>query len=242
MRELSQNTLVKTIPSQSLLSLNMRNVNQLFPGFAIGDFAVLYGSQSVLSLSSLLCVRTQLPTQLGGLRSNVIFIDGGNTFRLYQIVRLARLYQLDPKQTLQRIYISRAFTAYQMTALILEKLEEITKQYDAKLAIISDIAGFFLDKDVPDSEARLVYNHVTAHLHNFAKEKQIILIATYPPHRETRRNIFLHALTCGRANSVISLRQTKYARELVLEKHPYYMLGVAEFPSENLTLTEFIEA
>lgn len=241
MRELSQNTIVKTIPSQSLLSLNIRNVNKLFPGFAIGDFAVLYGSQSVLSLSSLLCVRVQLPTQLGGLRSNVIFIDGGNTFRLYQVAHLARLYQLDPKQTLECIYISRAFTAYQITVLILEKLEETIKQYDAKLAILSDIAGLFLDKNVPDSEARRVYSQVTAYLSNFAKENQIILIATYPPHRETRRNSFLHALTCGRANSVISLRQTKYDREFVLEKHSRYMLGVAEFPSENLTLTEFIE-
>ena len=239
---MSQNTVVKTIPSQSLLSLNMRNVNQLFPGFAIGDFAVLYGSQSVLSLSSLLCVRAQLPNQLGGLGSNVIFIDGGNTFRLYQVARLARLHHLDPKQTLERIYISRAFTAYQMTALILEKLKETIKQYDAKLAIISDIAGFFLDKDVPDSEARRVYSQVTAYLSNFAKENQIILIATYPPHRENRRNNFLHALTCGRANAVISLRQTRYERELVLEKHPRYMSGVAEFPSENLKLIDFIEA
>jgi len=239
---MSQNTIAKTTPSQSLLSLNMRNVNQLFPGFAIGDCAVLYGSQSVLSLASLLCVRAQLPTQLGGLGSNVIFIDGGNTFRLYQVARLARLHQLDSKQTLERIYISRAFTAYQMTALILEKLEETIKRYDAKLAIISDIAGFFLDKDVPEDEARRVYSQVTAYLSNFAKENQMVLIATYPPHQETRRNNFLHALTCGRANTVISLRQTRYERELLLEKHPRYMLGVVEFPSENLILTDFIEA
>jgi hypothetical protein len=239
---LYQNAIVKTISSQPLLSLNMRNVNELFPGFAIGDFAVLHGSSSVLSLSSLLCVKAQLPIQLGGLESNVVFVDGGNTFQLYHIARLARLHGLDPKQTLERIYISRAFTAYQITALVLEKLGETIKRYDAKLAIISDIAGFFLDKAVPETEARRVYSQVTAYLHNFAKENHIILIATYPPHRENRRNNFLHALTCGRANSVISLRQTKHDRELVLEKHPRYMLGVAEFPSENLTLTDFIEA
>jgi hypothetical protein len=240
--ELSQNTLAKTIPSQSLLSLNMRNVNELFPGFAIGDFAVLYGSQSVLSLSSLLCVRAQLPTQLGGLGSNVIFIDGGNTFRLYQVARLAKLYQLDPKQALERIYISRAFTAYQMTTLILEKLKGTVKRYNAKLVIISDIAAFFLDKDVPEEETRKVFSQVTVYLSAFAKENQLVLIATYPPHQETRRNNYLHALTCARANIVISLRQTKYERELVLEKHPRYVLGVAEFSSENLTLTDFMEA
>jgi hypothetical protein len=239
---LFQNTVLKTVESQPLLSLNMRNVNQLFSGFTIGDFAVLYGSNTVQSLVSLLCVRAQLPPQLGGLGSNVVFIDGGNTFRLYQIARLARLHQLDPKQTLERIYLSRAFTAYQMTALILEKLKETVKRYKAKLAIISDIAGFFLDKDIPEYEARRVYSQVTAYLRNFAKENQIILIATYPPHQETNRNNFLQTVTCGKTNVVISLNQTQYEREFILEKHPRYMLGVAELPSEALTLEHFIKA
>jgi len=208
----------------------------------MGDFAVIYGSASILSLTSLLCVRAQLPPQLGGLGSNVVFVDGGNTFRLYQVARLAKLHQFDPKQALERIYISRAFTAYQMTALILEKLEETINHYDAKFAVISDVSGFFLDKDVSEDEARRVYSQVTAYLSNFAKENQIILIATYPPHQETKRNNFLHALTCGRANIVISLRREKYERKIILEKHPRYKSGVAKLTSENLTLTDFIEA
>jgi len=220
----------------------MRNVNELFPGFATGDFAVLYGSTSVLSLSSLLCVRAQVPPQLGGLGSDVVFVDGGNTFRLYQVARLAQFHQLNPKKVLERIYISRAFTAYQMTVLILEKLKEVVKRYDAKLVIISDITGFFLDRDIPEEETRRIFSQVTAYLSTFAKENQVVLVTTYPPHQDTRRNNFLKTLTCGRANVVISLRQTKYDREFVLEKHPRYVLGSAEFPSENLTLTEFMEA
>jgi hypothetical protein len=239
---LYQNTVVKTISSQPLLSLNMRNVNDLFPGLAVGDFAVLHGSESVLSLASLLCVRAQLPVQLGGLGSNVVFVDGGNTFQLYHVARLARLHRLDPKQALERIYISRAFTAYQMTALVLEKLRETVKRYDAKLAVISDISGFFLDKDVAEIEARRVYSQVTAYLQNFARENHVILVATYPPHQESRRNSFLHAVTCGRAGTVISLRQTRYEREFILEKHPRYVLGSAELPSETLTLESFLGA
>ena len=235
-----QNTIFKTVESQPVLSLNMRNVNQLFPGLAIGDFAVLYGSNSVQSLASLLCVRAQLPPQLGGLGSNVVFLDGGNTFKPNQVARLARLHQLDPQQALEHIYLSRAFTAYQMTALILEKLKETVKRYDAKLVIISDIAGFFLDKDVPEYEAHRVYSQVIAYLRNFAKENQIALIATYPPHQQTKRNSFLQTVTCGKANVVISLNQTRYEREFVLEKHPRYMSGVAELPSETLTLEHFI--
>ena len=237
---LHQNTVLKTVESQPVLSLNMRNVNQLFPGLAIGDFAVLYGSNSVQSLASLLCVRAQLPPQFGGLGSNVVFLDGGNTFKPNQVARLARLHQLDPQQALDHIYLSRAFTAYQMTALILEKLKETVKRYDAKLVIISDIGGFFLDKAIPEYEAHRVYSQVIAYLQNFAKENQIALIATYPPHQQTKRNSFLQTVTCGKANVVISLNQTRYEREFVLEKHPRYMSGVAELPSETLTLEHFI--
>lgn len=241
-KRLPQNTIVKTLPSQPLLSPNMRNINQLFPGFTAGDFALLYGSHAVSSLASLLCIRAQLPPQLGGLGSNVVFIDGANTFRLYQITRLARLHQLDPKQVLDRIYISRAFTAYQMAALILQKLEDAVKTCNAKLVIISDIAAMFLDKDVQKEEAKSIYSQVTTRLSNFAREQQAITVATYPPHEDSRRNMYLQALTLGRANVVMALKQTKYEREVILEKHPTLMLGSAELPTEILPLTAFMEA
>ncbi len=232
--------LVKTATPQTLFSLNMRNITELFPGFAPGDFAVVYGSPSVVSLASLLCVKAQLPTQLGGLSSNVVFIDGGNTFRLYQVARLAQIHQLEPKQALDRIYISRAFTVYQMTSLIMEHLKEAVERFKAKLVIVSDIAGLFSDKDIPDEEARRVFSQVTAHLQNFTHENQLILLATYLPRPSSSRNLYFHTLTCGRANVVIALRQTKYEREFALEKHPRFMLGSAEFPSDNLTLTDFM--
>jgi Rad51 len=239
---LSKTTLFKTAPSSTLLSLNMRNINHLFPGFTTGDFAVLYGSEAVLFLSSLLCVRAQLPPQLGGLGSNIVFIDGGNTFRLYQITRLAQLHQLDPKKVLDRIYISRAFTAYQMTSLIMQKLEDAVKSYNAKLVIVSDIAAMFLDKDVQDEEARRIFSQVTTRLSNFAREQDVIVVATYPPQRDSRRNLYLQTLTCGRANVVLALRQTKYDREIVLEKHSTLTLGSAALSSEILPLTAFMEA
>jgi hypothetical protein len=239
--KMSQNLIIKNPTKQALFSLNMQNVNDLFPGFAPGDFAVIHGSPTVTSLSSLLCVRAQLPTLLGGLSSSVVFIDGGNNFRLYQISRLSQIHHLDPNQTLDNIYLARAFTAYQMTALIMERLKDAVEKYNAKLVIISDIAGLFLDKDIQDEEARRVYSQVVAYLQNFARQHQIILIATYPSRQNNSRNAYLQNVTFGRANVILALRQTMYDREFILEKHPRFMLGTAEFPSENLTLTDFMQ-
>ncbi len=237
-----QNLFVKPTMAQPLFSLNMPGVDELFPGFAPGDFAVLYGSPSVISLTSLLCIRAQLPPQLGGLGSNVVFIDGGNTFRLYKITRLAKLHQINPRQTLERIFISRAFTAYQLTSLILDKLEETVQTYNSKLVVISDIAGFFLDNDIPNEEAQRVYSQIISYLSSFAKKHQITIIVTCLPYSDKKRNRSLQEITCSKANTVLSLNQTAYTREVNLEKHPFFVLGTAELPSENRTLTDFMGA
>jgi hypothetical protein len=236
---LNQNVHVEPTLSQPVFPLNLRGVKEVFPGFSLGDFAVLQGS--VLSLASLLCVKAQLPTQLGGLQSSVIFIDGGNTFRLYQIAQFAQIHSLNPKQVLDNIFISRAFTAYQLTSLITHKLREIIKKCDAKLVLISDIAGFFLDKDISEYEAQRIFSQLTTYLSNFARENKVIIVSTYPPHMETTRNIFLQTQTCTRANVVLSVRKTSYARQFVLEKHPYLTSGIAELPDKSSTLTDFLE-
>lgn len=234
-------TITATQPRpEARLTLNMPDIDQLVPGFKPGDFAALYGSPSLISLAARVCVRAQIPTQLGGLSSNVVFIDGGNTFRLYKTARIAQMHGLDPRKVLERIFISRAFTAYQLTSIIMEKLEETVKKYNSKIVVISDIAGFFLDEDIPAEEAQKVYSQILNYLASFAKKHQIILITTYLPHNISKRNTALKEITIAKANIVLSFSKTPYTSEVELEKHPSYMLGVADFPSENPTLMDFI--
>jgi hypothetical protein len=239
---LSQETLIKPTPSQTLLTFNIPNIDNLFQGFALGDFAALHGMPAVLPLSLLLTVRAQLPFQLGGLETNPIFVDGGNTFRLYEVSHIAQLHQLDPKQALQRIYISRAFTAHQMASIILQKLKETVQRLNSKLVIASSIAELFLDKDVPAREAKEIFNQLTIYLSEFAKENQTVIIATDPKHDYSRRHSYLHTTICSRAKTVIAVKPSKFGQQLVLEKHPTLCPGCAEFPSDNLTLNEFMEA
>jgi hypothetical protein len=234
--------LLQNVLTKHPLSFNIPNIDDLFQGFVEGDFAVLYGVPTVLPLSLLLAVRAQLPFQLGGLETNVVFVDGGNSFRLYEVSRFAQLHQLDPRQVLERIYISRAFTAYQLTSLIMERLKETVDRFGSRLVIVSDMADLFLDKDIPRKEALEVFNQLTFYLSRFAEENKLIVMATYLPQYDSRRNSFFRAALCGRANVVLSVRQSKYERRLILEKHPVFDLGFAGFPSENLTLDKFMEA
>jgi hypothetical protein len=134
------------------LSLGVPVVDDVFPGFENGDFGVLYGEGSSL-MGFVLCVRCVLPTDLHGLGCDVVFVDGGNSFSPYLVSEVARGYGFDPRYVLERIYVSRAFTAYQLSALILEKLEPFTDRHDVGLVFVSDIASLFLDRDIPKREA-----------------------------------------------------------------------------------------
>jgi hypothetical protein len=220
-----------------LLSLGIQGVGELFPGFAEGDFAFITGSSA--SVVSLLCVRAQLPLKVGGLGSNVVCLDAGNLFRLYDIARLARLNGMDPHRVLGNIFISRAFTAYQLVALVMEKLDDAVTKFGAKLVIISDPLGLFLSDDLDDHEAQSVFSQTMTCIADFAKRNQSIIVATNP-HRHSQRS-YLQSLAQHNANVSLSFNKEKGVRVVSLHQHPSLPLGSVELPSESTTLTQFIQ-
>ena len=62
------------------------------------------------------------------------------------------------------------YTAYRLTSLIMEKLQEAIESCDAKLVVISDIAAPFLHDNVDDQEARTVYSQIMSYLCKLRKK------------------------------------------------------------------------
>ncbi len=240
---LQQKLIMKPSMAQTALTrftFNIQDIDGLFPGFRAGDFAVLQGPQSVTSLVSKLCARAQLPVHLGGLESNVVFIDCANSSSLIDIGYAAKLEQLDAQAALERVHNIRVYTAYRLTSLIKEKLQEAVETSDAKLVVISDIVGPFLRENVDDQEAKTFYSQIMSYLANFARKHNLIIIATYLSHESSRRNSVLQEITIAKANTVLRFTKTPCTKEVELEKHPSYMLGVADLTSENQALADFI--
>jgi hypothetical protein len=234
--------ILKKSESKLCLSLGNKTVDSLFPGFMIGDFTVLRGSSAVQSLLPTLCVKAQLPYQLGGLETNVLFIDGANSFRLYETSEIAQQWELDPKQVLEKIFVSRAFTVYQLVSLILDKLRNAVKKYDSKVVILSNLAYLFLDKDVPKQESEEIFKQVTDYLSSFAQQNKIIMIATHKAYLWSRRAPFFNQSLCESANVVVSIKKFKQIPFFILEKHPFLQLGKVEFFSSNkCTLLDFVK-
>ena len=89
---------------------------------------------------------------------DVIVLDGANCFDPYMVSSVARRAMIPPEKLLKSIRIARAFTCYQMAALIEEKLVSLLVQGERSVqvqkpwVILLGPITTFLDEDVPGRE------------------------------------------------------------------------------------------
>ena len=224
------------------LSLGLPHIDNVFPGFRMDEFAVLHGQSLVKTLNFLLSVRCQLPTDEGGLNSTAIYVDGGNTFNPYAISAIAQQNDIDPRTALERIFVSRAFTAYQLSALIFETLEDALRKYGSKLVLISDIMSLFLDSDVPTKEALEIFSKAVVYLSELVTKRKVIVVVSFFPSEQSRRRVFLESVLLGRASTVVIVQKSKGTVQFSLEKHPLLQSFVIDIEPNAATLERFVEA
>jgi hypothetical protein len=223
------------------LSLGVPVLDKIFPGFELGDFAVLHGGTASF-MSFVLSIRCQLPPNKGGLGSSVVFVDGGNSFNPYSVSEIAQSHGLDSRLVLEKIYISRAFTAYQLSSLILEKLEPFLRRKRSKLLVVSDVASLFFDRDIPKTEAKDLFVKVCAKLSEIAAKKKSIVVSSYFPERKSKRGVFFEALLFGRSNILVNFRKRGKILSFVLEDHPRINRFSMDLPmTDYAPLTNFME-
>jgi len=106
---------------------------------------------------------------------HVIVLDGANRFDPYMVSTFAKKASISPEGLLKRIRIARAFTCYQMTALVEEKLislfkkEEGAAQSPPLRVILLGPVTTFLDEDVSDREVRPLFERLLRKVEEMAK-------------------------------------------------------------------------
>ncbi|UCC33306.1 MAG: hypothetical protein JSW53_05940 [Candidatus Bathyarchaeota archaeon] len=227
--------------SNRVLALGIPKLDEGFQGFQGGDFVVLAGRHLCTLLLFLLSVRCQLPFRKGGLNSRAVFIDGGNTFDPYAVSVIAQDSGLKPRSTLEKILISRAFTAYQLAELIFEKLENFLKMYRSKLVVVSDIIGLFLDRDVPEIEGRNIFLEMIHHLLEVASRRRAVVVASYLTRPYSSRSFFLESILFGRAGAVMRFKESTRDLRFTLEEHQNIKSFSIDVLSNAVTMDMFME-
>lgn len=78
--------------------------------------------------------------------------DGCNRFDPYRFSHWARRCGLDPGEVLSRVFLSRAFTIHQLTALAVEEFPRLARGAQPPLLVLLGMEELFLDEQIPRFE------------------------------------------------------------------------------------------
>jgi len=175
---------------------------------AQGGLVLLYGDHAVLAYS----LRAVASLLASG--QHVVFIDSANAFNPFLIAEVATRWGRRPEELLNRIHVSRTFTAHQLEALITERLSDALKTYASRVLVASGFLDNLYDEDVEPREAWRVFRKATAHLRALADAGVLVLVVCPAPAARLRdRDGLLDALITE-ADKVIRLETST----LYLEK------------------------
>lgn len=141
-----------------------------------GQMIVLCGPHGATASATPLIVELAL-------RGDVMVLDGGNHLPPYRVVRWMRARHSLPSAFIQRLQVRRAFTAYQMLALL-----ENTPT-TAVPCVILDLLVTFYDETLDPAAARYV---LVCSLEQLARLRSatLLLVTLSPPPLPQRRPLF----------------------------------------------------
>ncbi len=141
----------------------------------------------------------------------IALVDGSNRFDLYSIAEFARTITsqrlvkkpVTPEQLLRQIFISRAFTCYQMEATITDRLPAFLKRKHATVAIIFGLLDTFYDEQAPLFQVKASLQRITAALQQLKRENISVLLASLDTKVESKeRNALFPKLAAVMDNTI----------------------------------------
>ncbi len=104
---------------------------------------------------------------------DAIFVDGGNSFDPYALSKAAKSSGAEPRKVLSRIHIARAFTEYQMDAILGEPLREAIECWNPAVLAISCLPSLF-----SNSDGRRLFEPVLERVKALTASSDIITVIT----------------------------------------------------------------
>ncbi len=145
-----------------------------------GKLFCLHGNDAVFRIS--LNVAGQ------GLASGIpmTLIDGTNRFDVYYLAEFARRLadrqgpaaRRSPEEFLRNIYISRAFTCFQMEAVITDRLPAFVQARHSPVVLIFGLLDTFYDEQAPFHEVRAGLRRIIATLRELKQRNIALLLAS----------------------------------------------------------------
>ena len=105
------------------------------------------------------------------LRQSLVVLDCGNRSDMYAVAKLIRPYTNDPVSVMNNIRLSRAFTCYQVLAMI----QASSRQSQQQPLIVLDLLTTFLDGDVDLKDSQRLLAHCLILLEKISEAVPVLI-------------------------------------------------------------------
>jgi hypothetical protein len=99
-------------------------------------------------------------------------VDGGNSFNPYAVSRAVKFMGFEPRQALSRIHVARAFTEYQMDAIISGLREAVTRWKPSIVAIL------YLSNLFSTQDGKKVFGSILKSLKETTQSLSLVTVVT----------------------------------------------------------------
>jgi hypothetical protein len=159
----------------------------ILPSLKTGKLIVVYAPDAARTESMLLIAEL-------GLRGAVTILDGGNSYRPYQVATFLRRKTVDVSTVANRLFSRRAFTCYEMNTL-LSSTPSLNQP-----CLILDLLNTFYDDHVPIHEADRLLKSCLGQIQRLVLSGPVV--ATLAPPLAEERDFLLEQV-CRQADEVI---------------------------------------
>jgi hypothetical protein len=122
------------------------------------------------------------------LNGNLRVLDGGNRFNIYPVASTIRRYTAELTGALARIRLARAFTCYQMAAMLAETPD------DSVPTLVLDFLATFYDESVSLAESQRLLQDCLLHLKRLSAHAPLVVSAKPPAPQCAERAILAQLL------------------------------------------------
>jgi hypothetical protein len=149
-------------------------VDELLSGLRAGTITTIDSSDPLLfTMVNMLCVNF-----VREWHKDVIWVDGGNSVNPYDLTYVCKRFRLRPESVLSSINVSRAFTAYQMSTLVEESLEEELVRCHGGMVMISCYPDLFQDADMDWEESLRLMTRGMGKLRSLTEKHRTVTVVT----------------------------------------------------------------
>ena len=227
--------IVKTILKPDIIvKSGILELDRITNGFKARKITLIDGNCRLISdLPNQICVNTYRT-----FKSNTVYIDGGICADPYKIARYARIMELDQRKTLEHVQISRAFTVYQLSAVIQDMLESIIKKYNPRTLIIGMFPNLFLDSDISTQESQTLLKNNLDKIRVLTQKYNLITIFTNldRTHLSNTRN--MRKILYSNVDEIIRMKQLEHCINIDLVKRQK-RTKIITFSKEQYSLEKF---